>query len=336
RVLALKADLYANGGWALDLSESICDRAMFHIDNAYYLPNVDVFGRVAKTHEVSHTAFRGFGGPQGMLVIEELMDRIARSLSLPPEEVRARNFYRGTGETATTHYGQHIDDLRVERVWSAVLERAEFARRKEAVRAFNAASARIKRGLAVTPVKFGISFTATFLNQAGAYVLVYRDGSAQVNHGGTEMGQGLHTKVLGVAMRELGLPAERVRVMKTQTDKVPNTSATAASAGADLNGAAVKDACVTLVTRLRDVAAEMLGCASRDEVAYGSGRFTSREGSVRTWAEVVERAYMTQVQLAATGYYRTPGIGYDRAAGRGKPFHYFAYGAAVAEVEVDA
>ena len=342
-LLALRTTLISDGGWALDLSESINDRALFHVDNCYFVPHVDVFGRVAKTNNVSHTAFRGFGGPQGMVVIEEVLDGVARTLNLPPEVVRERNLYRGTGETNTTHYGQHLDDNRIGRVWPALVQSSQLAQRREDIARFNARSLHIKRGLAITPVKFGISFTATYLNQAGALVLVYRDGSVQVNHGGTEMGQGLYTKLRGVAMRELGLPAERVRVMKTQTDKVPNTSATAASSGADLNGAAVRNACETLRERLAVVAAAMLSEKSGAFIAPGSVLFadahvaTPQKPGLRIpFEDVCARAHFEQVSLSATGFYRTPGIGYDRTQGRGKPFYYFAYGAAVTEVEVDA
>ncbi len=332
---AAEVRVVSDGGWALDLSESINDRALFHLDNAYYIPAVDFLGRVAKTNAVSHTAFRGFGGPQGMVVIEEILDRVARSCGLRPEVVRERNLYRAEGETNTTHYGQHLDDCRVRRVWDEVRRSSDYDARRAEIDRWNAEHDKVKRGLAITPVKFGISFTASFLNQAGAYVVMYRDGSVQVNHGGTEMGQGLHTKVQGVAMRELSLPADRVRVMKTQTDKVPNTSATAASAGADLNGAAVRDACVTLRGRLVEVAARSFGCEP-SSVRLEDGQFRGPGpemfASVQT---VAERAYMQQVSLAAAGFYRTPGVHYDRAAGRGKPFHYFAYGAAVTEVELD-
>ncbi len=340
-LLALKARLFSNGGWALDLSESISDRALFHIDNAYYVPAVEVASRVCKTHLVSNTAFRGFGGPQGMLVMEEVMDRIARTLGLPPEEVRTRNLYRGEGETATTHYGQPLDGPRVQSVWTGLLERSTLAARRADIAAFNRTSPRIKRGIAITPMKFGISFTASLLNQAGALVLIYRDGSVQVNHGGTEMGQGLYTKLLGVTMRELGVPAERVRMMRTQTDKVPNTSPTAASSGADLNGQAVRAACVTLRERLAPVAAKLLGEKGADTtdpaaIAFADGvvRVAGHDASV-AFADLVNAAYLAQVPLSATGFYRTPGLHYDRAAGHGKPFHYFTYGAAVSEVEVD-
>jgi len=342
RVLGAKIELFADGGWALDLSESIADRGLFHVDNAYYLPAAELSSRVAKTNVVSHTAFRGFGGPQGMLVIEEVMDRIARETGLRPEVVRERNLYRGVGETNTTHYGQELEDERIPQIWTSLLASSRFEERRREIDAANAKSARIKRGLAITPVKFGISFTATWLNQAGALVLVYRDGTVQVNHGGTEMGQGLYTKVKGIAMRELGLPAERIRVMRTQTDKVPNTSATAASSGSDLNGQAVKAACETIRERLAPVAAELLGAESSMTVPAGAvlfergvARAPQVPGVEVPFERIVDRAYMKQIPLSATGFYRTPGIGYDKAKGKGKPFFYFAYGAAVAEVEVD-
>jgi xanthine dehydrogenase molybdopterin binding subunit/xanthine dehydrogenase small subunit len=332
-ILALDASVVADGGWALDLSESICDRALFHIDNAYYIPAVDVRGRVAKTHHVSHTAFRGFGGPQGMLCIEEVMDRIARTLGLPPETVRAKNLYRAAGETATTHYGELVENNHIVEMWNDLLSHAKLEERRKEIAAFNAKSAHIKRGIAMTPVKFGISFTATFLNQAGALVLAYRDGTVQVNHGGTEMGQGLYTKIRGVAMRELGLPREAVRVMKTRTDKIPNTSATAASAGADLNGAAVRAACIELRERLRPLAASMLQ-SSPEEVRFEDGWVIGPSGRIR-FADLCNRAHADQIPLSATGFYRTPGISWSKATGKGKPFYYYAFGVAVTEVEVD-
>jgi xanthine dehydrogenase molybdopterin binding subunit/xanthine dehydrogenase small subunit len=340
---AARIHLVSDGGWSLDLSESITDRGLFHLDNAYYVPACHFEGRVAKTNVTSHTAFRGFGGPQGMVVMEEILDRIARRLGLPPEVVRERNLYRGTGESNTTHYGQPLDDQRIPAIWSRLLLTSRFAERRREVEAFNAQSGiRAKRGLAITPVKFGISFTATWLNQAGALVLMYRDGTVQVNHGGTEMGQGLYTKVKGVAMRELGMPADMIRMMRTQTDKVPNTSATAASSGSDLNGQAVRDACMQLRERLAPVAAELLSAQASMPVP-GSAVIFER-GIVRApqvpgveipIEKVADRAYVKQVPLAASGFYRTPGIGYDRQKGRGRPFYYFAYGAAVTEVEVD-
>lgn len=342
RFTALKCDLISNGGWSLDLSMPVTDRAMFHIDNAYYIPAVEVSGRVARTHLTSQTAFRGFGGPQGMLVIEEIIDRIARRLRLPAHVVRARNLYRGSGETNTTHYGEEIGDNRIQTIWQQLLAGSDFERRRAEVAAWNAAHPGVKRGLAITPVKFGISFTYTAYNQAGALVLIYRDGTVQVNHGGTEMGQGLHTKILGIAMRELGLPAGNIRMMMTATDKVPNTSATAASSGADLNGAAVQNACAELRGRLEPVAAELLQkrfgrAIDAAHLIFDAGTISERgrrEEAV-DFSEVVEWAYMQRLSLAATGYYSTPDIHWDRVAGRGRPFHYYACGAAVSEVEVD-
>ncbi len=342
KLLAARVNLVSDGGWALDLSESICDRALFHLDNAYYIPNCEFSGRVGKTNNVSHTAFRGFGGPQGMVVIEEVMDRISRALKISPEIVRERNLYRGSGETNTTHYGQELGDNRIPAIWGMLRDEARLRERREEIAKWNAKEKHKKRGIAMTPVKFGISFTASFLNQAGALVLIYRDGTVQVNHGGTEMGQGLYTKMKGVAMRELGVSADHVRVMKTRTDKVPNTSATAASSGADLNGAAVKNACDILRERLAVVAASMLSQRLDEKIEPASIVFANDRAGLGDEArsipfvDLVATAYMEQVQLSASGFYRTPGLAYVKKAGKGAPFYYYAYGAAVAEVEVDA
>ena len=337
RLLALDLELYSDGGWSLDLSKPIMFRALFHVDNCYRIPNLRAVGRVLRTHKVSQTAFRGFGGPQGMVVIEEILDRVARACGKPAHEVRAINFYR---EGDHTHFGQLVRDAsRIERIWTRLSHTAELARRLAAIEAFNRASAHEKRGLAITPVRFGISFTTSFLNQAGALVLVYRDGSVQVNHGGTEMGQGLHTKMLQIVADELGVSLATIRMMPTRTDKVPNTSATAASSGSDLNGAALAQACAQLRERLAEVAARRLGVPPGD-ITFADDRvrpFWQREdpSAGLSFAEVVAQAYLDRVPLFATGYYRTPQIHYDEATGRGKPFHYFAYGAAVSEVEVD-
>lgn len=313
RIDAIRLALFSDGGWSLDLSEPIMWRAMFHCDNAYRLPAVEITGRVCRTHKTSQTAFRGFGGPQGMLVIEEVLAQAAQRLSLPVESVRERNFYR---DGDTTHYGQRVDDAeRIAIIWDRLKETSAFdARRADAARV-NAHNPHVKRGIAITPVKFGISFTATAFNQGGAVVLIYRDGSVQVNQGGTEMGQGLFTKIQQIAADSLGVPLERVRVMSTRTDKVPNTSATAASAGTDLNGAAVADACAKLKARL-------------DEVAAASD-------APLTFPELCEAAYKQRIPLFAEGFYRTPNIHFDPKRGRGRPFHYFAFGAAVSEVDVD-
>lgn len=339
RFLAAKIALVSDGGWSLDLSQPVNDRALFHLDNAYYIPAVDFTGRIAKTNVTSHTAFRGFGGPQGMLAIEEILARVARELKLAPEEVRRRNFYRGTGDTNTTHYGQEIENNRIETIWEKLLESSDFAARRKAVTQWNAGRTGVKRGLAITPVKFGISFTLKHYNQAGALVLVYQDGTVQVNHGGTEMGQGLHTKILGVAMRGLGLGAEHIRLMHTRTDKVPNTSATAASCGSDLNGAAVADACRQLIDRLRPVAASLLAEKSGHPIDAATVVFennAARAGGAEVgFGEVAMKAYTERISLAAAGFYRTPTLNWSWDVGKGRPFHYFAFGAAVAEVEVD-
>jgi xanthine dehydrogenase molybdopterin binding subunit len=340
---ALQAEIFSNGGWSLDLSQAVTDRALFHLDNAYYIPHVEVQGRVAKTHLASNTAFRGFGGPQGMLIIEEILDRVARQLGMPAELVRERNLYHGTGEPNTTHYGQEIADNRIQSIWQELKASSDFGRRRSEMIAWNRQSRHVKRGLAITPVKFGISFTVTHLNQAGALVLLYQDGSVQVNHGGTEMGQGIHTNIRTIAAHELGIAPDRIRVMPTSTDKVPNTSATAASCGTDLNGAALRNACATLRERLAPVAARLLGTKSGQpgpdpaSICFtdGAASSSSVENLQIPVTEIVQQAYFDRISLSATGYYRTPDLHWDRAAGRGRPFHYFACGAAVTEVEVD-
>ena len=331
RLKAVRVQLFSDGGWSLDLSEPIMWRSMFHIDNAYKLPALEVLGRVCKTHKTSQTAFRGFGGPQGMLVIEEILSRAANALKLTADVVRERNFYR---DGDRTHYGEEVRDAhRIESIWRSLKASSRFDERRAEITALNARSVHFKRGLAMTPVKFGISFTATFYNQAGAVVLVYRDGTVQVNHGGTEMGQGLFTKILQIAAASLGIPMSRVRVMSTRTDKVPNTSATAASSGSDLNGAAVQDACVQIKARLAQVAAAVLDCQP-DEVRFDDG-LVSAGGTSIEFAALCETAYKQRVSLFAEGFYRTPDIHFDFKTARGRPFHYYAYGAAVSEVEVD-
>jgi xanthine dehydrogenase molybdopterin binding subunit/xanthine dehydrogenase small subunit len=335
RLLAAQVDLVSDGGWSLDLSQPILDRALFHLDNAYYIPAVHFSGRVARTNVTSHTAFRGFGGPQGMMVIEEIIDRVARRLGLRPELVRERNLYHGTGETNRTHYREDIGDNRIIDLWQQVNASARFGERRAEIDEWNRSNPHMKRGLAVTPVKFGISFTMSHYNQAGALVHIYQDGSVQVNHGGTEMGQGLHTKVLGVAMRELGLPAASIQLMTTSTDKVSNTSATAASSGADLNGMAVAVACATLRERLAPVAAALLGMTpDRIDFSNNEARATGTDKAI-PFAKVCAKAHTDRISLSAAGYYTTPGIHWDWAKAEGRPFHYFACGAAVAEVEVD-
>jgi xanthine dehydrogenase large subunit len=326
--------LYSDGGWSLDLSLPVLSRAMFHTDNAYLLPATEITGYVCKTHKTSQTAFRGFGGPQGMIVIEEIMDQAARRLNLAPDVVRERNFYR---EGDTTHYGQLVKHPeRMQTIWQQLKASSSFDSRRAETDRFNNATTHQKRGIAITPIKFGISFTATYMNQAGALVMIYRDGSVQVNHGGTEMGQGLHTKIQQIAARALGIPAERVRMMPTRTDKVPNTSATAASASTDLNGAAVLDACEQLTRRLTPVAATMLQCGEADlRFANGAASSANCPEFAVSFDRVVAAAYRERVPLFAQGFYQTPNLQYDHEKLKGKPFHYFAWGAAVCEVQLD-
>ena len=337
KITALEVDLYADGGWSLDLSPPVLLRAMLHVDNAYYIPHLTVRGQIVKTHKVSNTAFRGFGGPQGMVVIEEIVDRVARTLNLPPDGVRERNFYSGTGESNTTHYGQELYDNRLDRVWTQAKANADFEQRQIAIAQFNQVEPYKKRGIAITPVKFGISFNKTQYNQAGALLLIYTDGSIQLNHGGTEMGQGLHTKMLQVATKALGVRSDRFRIMHTSTDKVPNTSATAASSGSDLNGQAVKNACDILKARLAPIAADLLHLDTPEDLIFEADWIYCRsypQARVEFDA-VVKQAYDDRVSLSATGFYRTPNIYWDAAAGKGRPFYYYVYGAAVSEVEVD-
>jgi xanthine dehydrogenase large subunit len=330
---ALTATLTADGGWSLDLSEPVLARALCHIDNAYWVPHIEVHGRIARTHKTSQTAFRGFGGPQGMIVIEDILGRCAPALGITAAQLRRRNFYR-PGQS--TPYGQPVRHAeRIERVWTQVSERGDVARRQAGIAAFNAGHEHTKRALALTPVKFGISFNLTAFNQAGALVHVYKDGTVLINHGGTEMGQGLHTKMLQVAATALGVPCSTVRLAPTRTDKVPNTSATAASSGADLNGGAVKNACDQIRARLAEVAGGRLGVHPADvRIVEGTvGGLGTAE--TLTFAELVAMAYRRRVQLSAAGFYRTAGLHWDPKNMRGEPFKYFAYGAAASEVEVD-
>ncbi|MGY2894032.1 xanthine dehydrogenase molybdopterin binding subunit [Deinococcus sp. UYEF24] len=334
KLLALQAEVYSDGGWSLDLSEPVMARTLCHVDNAYFIPHVEVRGTVCRTNKTSQTAFRGFGGPQGMLVTEDILSRCAPRLGLTPEELRRRNFYQA-GQT--TPYGQPVKDAdRIQSIWDALLTRSDYAAREAKVKAFNASNPHRKRGLAVTPVKFGISFNFTSYNQAGALVHVYKDGSVLINHGGTEMGQGLHTKMLQVAATALGVPMSAVRLAPTRTDKVPNTSATAASSGADLNGGAIQNACNQIRGRLSSVAAGRLG-VHPDDVRFEAGRVFAigHPENGLDFAALVLHAYMERTQLWAAGFYRTPGLHWDREAMQGEPFKYFAYGASVSEVEID-
>ena len=336
-LLAAEVELFSDGGWSVDLSQEVLGTALIHLDNSYYIPTVRFTGLSARTNVASNTAFRGFGAPQGMLVIEEIMDRVSRALGLPPETVRGRNLYHGSGETNTTHYQQEIGDNRIQAAWSQVQLEAAFAERRRSVDDWNSTHPRIKRGLAITPVKMGVAHK----NQAGALVLLYSDGSAQVNHGGTEMGQGLHTKMRGIVIRELGLSEERVRMMQTSTDKVPNTWATAGSSSADINGEAVRKACAILRERILPVAAKLLSKESltpisTDRIDLAADRAVVRGTSMAvTMSDICKRAHEERISLSATGFHTANDFRLDWAESRGSPFQYFACGAAVAEVEVD-
>jgi xanthine dehydrogenase large subunit len=331
---ALEATLTADGGWSIDLSEPVLGRALCHIDNAYWIPNVRAHGRIAKTNKTSNTAFRGFGGPQGVFLIEDILGRVAPALGIDPVELRQRNFYR-PGQS--TPYGQLVKDAeRLPAIWNQLRDESDLDARRAEVAAFNASHADVKRAIAMTPIKFGISFNFAAFNQAGALVHVYKDGSVLINHGGTEMGQGLHTKMMQVAATALGLELHAVRLAPTRTDKVPNTSATAASSGADLNGGAVKNACEQIRDRMAKVAGRMLGVDERD-VRF-SGGYVTGLGNIDqrlTFAAVAEAAYLQRVQLFAAGYYRTEGLHWNPDRMQGSPFKYFAYGCAATEVEVD-
>ena len=322
----------ARCGFSPDLSAAIADRAMFHADNAYYLPHVRITSHRCKTHTVSNTAFRGFGGPQGMMGIERVIDAIARELGLDPLEVRRRNLY-GTAGRDVTPYHMRVQDNVLPELIDELERTSEYRRRREDIAASNAASPVLKRGIALTPVKFGISFTVTHLNQAGALLHLYTDGSVHLNHGGTEMGQGLMTKVAQLVAEEFRIDLDRVKISATNTGKVPNTSATAASAGTDLNGAAALAAARTIKGRLIDFLAEHFK-APPEQVVFENGEVRIGEQRM-SFAKLARLAHHNRVQLSATGFYRTPKIWYDRDRARGRPFYYFAYGAAVSEVVVD-
>jgi xanthine dehydrogenase large subunit len=328
----LRVKIYGDAGWSQDLSQPIVDRALFHIDNAYFLENVDFEGRICRTNLPSNTAFRGFGGPQGMLVVEDALSRYAERTGRDPAEVRQLNYY-GPEPRDRAPYGQEVTDCRLEIIHSQLMESSDYVARRAQIEAHNATRRFTKRGLAFQPVKFGISFTKSILNQAGAFVLVYTDGTVQLNHGGTEMGQGLHTKMIAICAHELGVIPEAIRVMHTATDKVPNTSATAASSGSDLNGQAVAAACRELRARMVPVAAEILGVQD-EALEFCGGEIRAPGTESLSFGQLATECWVRQISLSATWFYSTPGIEYDAAVGQGRPFYYFAYGAAVVEVEL--
>lgn len=331
-ITAFEVQTWGDGGWTADLSSAILDRCLFHLDSCYYIPSLRFEGRVVKTHRLSNTAFRGFGGPQGMLVIEEVMNRAAARLKLDPAEIRSRNYY-GAAPRDCTPYGQRVGS-RNPQIHRELLANSDYEERRQKIESFNQRPGWTRRGIGYQGVKFGISFTNAFLNQAGALVLIFGDGTVQLNHGGTEMGQGLHSKMIAVCAKELGISPSDIRIMTTSTDKVPNTSPTAASSGSDLNGQAVADACAKLKARLRPLAAELLGVESDAPLDFFRGQVRGGGNSL-TFAHLAQQAWFRRISLAATGYYRTPGIHYDRKQGQGSPFQYYAFGGAVVEVEVN-
>lgn len=341
RILGVDMQLAGLCGYAPDLSDAIVDRAMFHCDNGYYYPAAQIAGHRCKTHTVSNTAFRGFGGPQGLMTAEYMMDHIAYTLGQDPLQVRLNNLYQN-GQS--THYGQPIEHFDLATIMTTLAADCDYEQRRQAIIEANQQAAATgsdqRRGIALTPVKFGISFTVQTLNQAGALVHIYTDGSIHLNHGGTEMGQGLFIKIAQIVANEFAVDLDTVKVSATRTDKVPNTSPTAASSGTDMNGKAAQNACLTIKARLLEFAAEHFEVAEsaikfENNHVYISDATTSEIIKVFTFAEFVQLAYQHRVSLSSTGYYKTPKIFYDRSKAWGRPFFYFALGAACAEVEID-
>ncbi|UZD91410.1 xanthine dehydrogenase molybdopterin binding subunit [Cognatishimia activa] len=338
RILGIDFLQLARCGWAQDLSLPVADRAMLHSDNAYLIENIRIESHRLKTNTQSATAFRGFGGPQGMLGVERVMDHIAHHLGKDPLDVRLVNYYaeqsgQAFEKTNETPYGQEVTDFVLNDLTERLIKECDYEARRNAVREWNAANAVLKKGIAFTPVKFGISFTLTHLNQAGALVHVYQDGSIRMNHGGTEMGQGLNQKVAQVAASRFGVTMSAVRITATDTDKVPNTSATAASSGSDLNGMAVRNACDLIKARMADFIGGYHQCRPED-VTFAGGLLHAGD-NVMTFAQAAKLCYENRISLSATGFYKTPNLEWDRIQGRGRPFYYFAYGAAVTEVVID-
>ncbi len=331
KILGVDLQLAGLCGYSPDLSEGIVDRAMFHADNGYFLNNARILGLRCKTHTVSNTAFRGFGGPQGMMAVEALVDDIARYLGKDPLDVRKLNLYSPANNE--TPYGQNIEQHVLPALIEQLEQSSDYRARRAAISAFNQANRTLKKGIALTPVKFGISFTAKHLNQAGALLHIYTDGTLIINHGGTEMGQGLYTKIQQIVASAFGVGAERVLVSSTRTDKVPNTSPTAASSGTDLNGMAAKDACDKIKADLIGFAAEHFNISS-DKIYFANNQ-VDLAGKVMSFEDFIKLAYLNRVQLFATGFYRTPKIFYNRETAKGQPFLYFANGAAVSEVTLD-
>ncbi len=332
RIQALDASFAARCGFSADLSGPVTDRALFHADNAYFYPNVRLNSHPMKTNTVSNTAFRGFGGPQGVIAAERMIEEIAYATGQDPLDVRKANFYGGEGRTLTP-YHQEVEDNILDRLVSELEETSDYRQRRAEIIDFNRTSPILKKGIALTPVKFGISFTATWYNQAGALVHVYNDGSIHLNHGGTEMGQGLNTKVAQVVAEAFQVDFERIKITKTTTEKVPNTSATAASSGTDLNGMAALNAVEQIKARLVEFAATNWGVDPAEVVFHANQVHIGKD--TLSFEAFVKKAYLARVQLSAAGFYKTPKIHWDRAKGQGRPFYYYAYGAACSEAIID-
>ena len=342
KINVLDVELNANVGYSTDLSLAIMSRAMFHVDNSYFIPNLKVVGKLWKTNLPSNTAFRGFGAPQGIAVVENIIDRIARYLKKDPLEIRHLNFY-GEENNNITHYGEIVERNRLPLIFEKIVRSADYLNRRKEVDLFNKLNEFYKKGLALTPVKFGVSFTTAFLNQAGALVNIYKDGTVIVNHGGIEMGQGLQIKIRRIAAMELGIDEKNIRIAATDTSKIPNTSATAASSGSDLNGMAVRNAVYKLKSRLAEIAAEhfngqkLKSPTLASDIVFENDIVYDIKKRKRTisFSDLVPIAYKNRISLSATGFYRTPDIHFDAKIGKGRPFHYFAFGMAVSEIVLD-
>lgn len=330
KIQGVEYQIAADCGYSPDLSDAIVDRALFHCDNAYYLQHANINGLRCKTNHVSHTAFRGFGGPQGMMLAEKVIEDIARHLNKDPLEIRKLNFYQ---DGQKTPYGQTIESNPIADIVNKLAKNADYHKRREEITSFNLTSSVIKRGISLTPVKFGISFTVAHLNQAGALIHIYYDGSIHLNHGGTEMGQGLMVKLAQIVASEFGVDLDVIKINATNTEKVPNTSPTAASSGTDLNGMAVLNAAQKLKKRLKDFAS-LHYSVKEEEITFQSGK-VALANQFLDFKKLVKQAYLSRVSLSATGFYKTPKIHYDRKKSQGQPFFYFATGAAVSEVEID-
>ena len=332
----------SNGGAAADLSFAIMERAMFHVDNAYYIPNLSVIGRVWKTNLPPNTALRGFGAPQAIAAVENILDRIARKIKKDPATIRKNHLY-GIKTRNKTHYNQEVEHNHLHVIYNKIIKSSQYWQRRSTINQFNRENNFLKKGIALSPVKFGISFTTSFLNQAGALVNIYQDGSLLVNHGGTEMGQGLHTKIIQIACAELGISPDMIKISATNTSKVPNTSATAASSGSDLNGMAVKNAIDTIKDRLAVFVSEQFKKENKLKVinpnkVFFRDNFICHKDHPKlklSFEEVIKSAYLGQISLSATGYYRTPLLNWDKEIGAGRPFNYYAFGMAVSEVILD-